>query len=112
MISLALTHAPPALKSANGWMAALRRAAEVAFADRLRAGVKAGDVSADIDVLAFAAFYSALTRGMAVQARDGATKDRLLKIAEIGMSAFPVSRAASSTRRRTSKPRQSRGQVP
>jgi AcrR family transcriptional regulator len=112
MISLALTHAPPALKSANGWMAALRRAAEAAFADRLRAGVKAGDVSADIDVLAFAAFYSALTRGMAVQARDGATKDRLLKIAEIGMSAFPGSRAASSTRRRTSKPRQSRGLVP
>jgi hypothetical protein len=86
-------------------MAALRRAAEAAFADRLRAGVKAGDVSGDIDVLAFAAFYSALTRGLAVQARDGATKDRLLKIAEIGMRAFPGSRVAPSTRRRPGKPR-------
>src|SRR6201987_1771674 len=56
MISLALTHAPPALKSANGGMAALGGAAEAGFADRLRAGVKAGDVSPDIDVLAFAAF--------------------------------------------------------
>ena len=105
MISLALTHAPPALKSAHSWMAAHRRASEAVLADRLRAGVRAGDVPADVDVLAFAVFYSALTRGMAVQARDGATKDRLLKIAEIGMRAFPRSRVAPSTKRRPSKPR-------
>jgi len=62
-------------------------------------------VPADIDVFAFAAFYGALTRGMAVQARDGATKDRLLRIAEIGMTAFPRSRVAPSTKQRPSQPR-------
>jgi AcrR family transcriptional regulator len=89
MISLACTHVPPALGSVRGMMAGYRSGAQAAMADRIQRGIDEGDVPNDTDVQALAAFYSALLRGMAVLARDGATRERLLEIVEIGMRAWP-----------------------
>jgi AcrR family transcriptional regulator len=89
MISLAGTHGPPALTCVRDAMVGHRWAAQSAMAARIRRGVDEGDVPKDIDVEALAAFYSALSRGMAVQARDGASRERLLDIVEIGMRAWP-----------------------
>jgi AcrR family transcriptional regulator len=89
MISLAGTHVPPALTCMRDAMAGHRWAAQSAMAARIQRGVDEGDVPKDTDVGALAAFYSALSRGMAVQARDGASRERLLEIAELGMRAWP-----------------------
>ena len=56
---------------------------------RLRKGVEDGDLSPDVDVEAIAAFYNSVTRGMAVQARDGAGLDKLQSIARVAMQAWP-----------------------
>ena len=75
MISLAGTHLPPELASIRETMAEHRANAEEMMAQRLRKGVEDGDLPPDTDVPALAAFYSAVTRGMAVQARDGGGPD-------------------------------------
>ncbi len=90
MISLACTQVPPALESVRQMMAGYRCGGEAAMAARIQRGIDEGDVPKSVNVQALAAFYSALSRGMAVLARDGATRDRLLEIVEIGMHAWPV----------------------
>jgi AcrR family transcriptional regulator len=89
MISLAGTHVPPALSCMRDAMARHRWEAQSAMAARIQRGVEEGDVPKDTDVEALAAFYSALSRGMAVHARDGASRERLLEIVELGMRAWP-----------------------
>jgi AcrR family transcriptional regulator len=98
MISLACMQVPPALESVRQMMAGYRCGAEAAMAARIQRGIDEGDVPDSVNVQALAAFYTALSRGMAVLARDGATRDRLLEIVEIGMQAWPV---APSPRRRS-----------
>jgi AcrR family transcriptional regulator len=106
MVALAGTHVPPALASLHDMMAGYRQAAQAAMADRIRRGIEEGDVPAGTDAEALAAFYSALGRGMAVHARDGASRERLLEIVEIGMRAWPP--APKSMR----QPRLARGGSP
>lgn len=89
MISLAGTHLPPALAELRCMLTNQRQATQEAMADRLRQGKAAGDVPADVDVEALAAFFNALIRGMAVQARDGASRARLIEIIEVAMRAWP-----------------------
>jgi AcrR family transcriptional regulator len=90
MISLACTQVPPALACLRDAMVGYRGAAQSAMAARIQRGIDEGDVPKDTDVEALAAFYSALSRGLAVQARDGASRERLQKIVEVGMRAWPT----------------------
>ena len=89
MISLACAYVPPELSALRDMMAGYRQTAQAAMVDRLRRGIDEGDVPAGTDADALASFYSALSRGMAVLARDGASRERLLEIAEIAMRAWP-----------------------
>jgi AcrR family transcriptional regulator len=90
MISLACTQVPPALTCLRDTMAAHRRTAQSAMAARIQRGIDEGDVPQDTDVEALAAFYSTLSRGLAVQARDGATREQLREIVDLGMRAWPA----------------------
>ncbi|MGU7773363.1 TetR/AcrR family transcriptional regulator [Burkholderia sp. MR1-5-21] len=104
MISLAGTHVPPDLASIRQTMAGHRANAEEMMAQRLRKGVEDGDLPPDTDVPALAAFYSAVTRGMAVQARDGGGPQKLKAIADVAMQAWP----APKGRARSARPRGTR----
>ena len=90
MISLACTQVPPALTSLRDTMVGYRGAAQSAMAARIQRGIDAGDVPKDTDVEALAAFYSALSRGLAALARDGAPRERLQEVVEVGMRAWPT----------------------
>jgi AcrR family transcriptional regulator len=90
MISLACTQVPPALTCLQDTMAAYREAAQSAMAARIRRGIDEGDVPQDTDVEALAAFYNAVSRGLAAQARDGASRERLQEIVEVSMRAWPT----------------------
>jgi hypothetical protein len=74
-------------------MAEHRAGSEAAFAARIRKGIADGGVPKETDVDALAAYYSALARGLAVQARDGASREKLLEIGRIGMRAWPTARS-------------------
>jgi AcrR family transcriptional regulator len=90
MIALACTQVSPALTSLRDTMVAYRAAAQSAMAARIQRGIDEGDVPKDTDVEALAAFFSALSRGLADQARDGASRERLQEIVEVGMRTWPA----------------------
>src|SRR5215471_18451291 len=71
MISLAGTHCSPGMKNIRDMMAEHRAFSEGAMAERIRKGAADGDVAPDVDCDTLAAYYSAVARGLAVQARDG-----------------------------------------
>lgn len=59
--------------------------------DRLDQGVRDGDLAASADTDHLASFLVAVLRGMSGCARDGGTTDDLLGIAEVALTALPVS---------------------
>jgi AcrR family transcriptional regulator len=93
MISLACTQTPPALESIREMMVEHRAFSEAAMAERLRKGIADGDVPKDTDVDMLAAYFGAVARGLAVQARDGASREKLAEIGRLAMRAWPVGNA-------------------
>ncbi len=71
-------------------MAEHRAFSESAMAARIRKGVANGEMPTDADCDMLAAYYSAVARGLAVQARDGASRKKLAQIGRLAMSAWPV----------------------
>jgi AcrR family transcriptional regulator len=90
IISLAATHGPPEMKKLRDMMAEHRAFSESAMAARIRKGVADGDVPEDTECDMLAAYYSAVARGLAVQARDGATREKLAEIGHLAMRAWPA----------------------
>jgi AcrR family transcriptional regulator len=89
MVSLSGTHQAPDLMPIRDMMAEYRAASEVYLADRIRKGIEEGDMPNTIDVDGLAAFIHAIVRGMAVQARDGASREKLEIIGRVAMEAWP-----------------------
>jgi AcrR family transcriptional regulator len=98
MISLACTQTPPALENIREMMAEHRAFSEGAMADRIRKGIADGDVPDDTDVETLAAYYGAVGRGLAVQARDGASRKKLAEIGRLAMRAWPAGKAVRQTK--------------
>src|SRR6201989_3444237 len=96
MISLAGTHCPPGMSNIRDMMAEHRAFSESAMAARIRKGVANGDVPEDTDCDMQAAYYSAVARGLAVQARDGASREKLAQIGRLAMSAWPAAKTGRS----------------
>ncbi len=80
MISLAGTQLPPHLRSVADYTKSLRKLFEQALAKRLRKGVSDGNLPPGTNVKELAAYFGTIFRGMAVQARDGASRKQLLAI--------------------------------
>lgn len=95
MVSLSGTHQGAELESIRSLMADYRARSEQWFVDRIRKGIKEGDMPADCDAKGLAAFVNALIRGIAVQARDGASRKRLNTIVKIAMQAWPRQEGSS-----------------
>ena len=90
MISLAGTHCPPGMSNIRDMMAEHRAFSEDAMANRMRKGVADGDMPSDTDCDMLAAYYSAVARGLAVQARDAAPREKLSEIGRLAMRAWPA----------------------
>ena len=67
--------------------------------NRIKRGVEEGDVPQGTDAAALADFYSTIMTGMALQARDGATRKSLLATVAQAMTLFPkVARRTATSR--------------
>jgi AcrR family transcriptional regulator len=96
MISLAGTHCSPGMQNIRDMMAEHRAFSESAMAERIRKGIINGDLADDTDCEMLAAYYSAVARGLAVQARDGASREKLSQIGRLAMRAWPAAKQAGS----------------
>jgi len=90
MISLAGTHLPPHLRSVADFTKGLRKLSEHALVRRLRKGASDGDLPPETNVKELAAYFCVVLRGMAAQARDGASRKQLLAIGRLAMRAWPA----------------------
>ena len=104
MISLAGTHLPPQLRSVADYTKSLRKLFEQTLARRLRQGVSDGDLPSGTNVKELAAYFDTVFRGLAVQARDGASHKQLLAICRVAMRAWP-SKSSGSNGKTTPKRR-------
>ena len=93
MVSLAGTHLADGLEPVRQLMASYRADAREMMAKRLERSVEEGELAADTDVQGLAGYFNAIARGLAVQARDGGTRDDLLKTARVAMQVWPASAA-------------------
>lgn len=86
-----------------------RREAQSGFEERLRRGIEDGDVPANADVAGIAAFYMTVLQGLSLHARDGASREAMLQVADAAMAAWdtlmtppaasPQKRAAAKRKR-------------
>lgn len=71
-------------------LAERRRLAERVLADRFARARDDGDLRADADPAALARFVMAVSQGMSVQAKAGATREQLFEIAELALAGWPA----------------------
>jgi AcrR family transcriptional regulator len=71
-------------------VAARRAAAEVALRRRLQQAKREGDLPKDADPAELAGYVMTVVRGMAVQSAGGASRDRLRRVAQIALRAWPT----------------------
>ncbi|MFD0638718.1 TetR/AcrR family transcriptional regulator [Catenulispora yoronensis] len=85
----AATNVSPANAEVQDLLREQRNANLEAMAERLRAGQRDGELAADADPAALAAYYAAVFQGMSQRARDGATESELSLTAELALGAWP-----------------------
>lgn len=83
-----------AVKEASGSIRCQSRNAMIA---RLKLGQEAGELSLEVDLEELAAFYATVLFGMSIQARDGATAERLQAVGRRAMLAWPSPETGSSS---------------
>lgn len=88
MIVLADTTGPAGTDNVGALLAERRREGLEALQGRLEQGVADGDLPRGADTVGLAAFYTAVLQGLAVQARDGASRDTLQPIIDCAVSAW------------------------
>jgi AcrR family transcriptional regulator len=88
MIVLAGTNLSLGHESVREYLARFRRETESALRKRLERGVAEGEIFADADLAAIAAFYRTVLEGLSIQVRDGASCRDLQRIVDCAMAAW------------------------
>jgi AcrR family transcriptional regulator len=91
MVVLSATNCTAQADDVQAALADLRRSALDAVRNRLAAGQAAGDLTPDADIDTLASLVTTTLYGLALQARDGVASDRLHKIADQVLQAWPAS---------------------
>jgi len=94
MIVLSATTYTDRSEPVRDHLAGMRRGMEHLFAARVTRGITDGDVPRGVDAAGVAAFYNATMQGMSVQARDGASREALIAVAERADAAWDAVTAA------------------
>lgn len=90
MIVLSSLLGAPENESVRAFLADNRLDGETMLRDRLSQGIAEGDLSASADVGQLAAFYTTVLEGLSIQARDGASEQKLHMIIDAAMLAWPA----------------------
>ena len=73
----------------QGELAAIRRGIEARLKDKIVGAIEAGEMAADTDADALAGHVMAVIQGMSTLARDGAPREKLMRVAATAMLAWP-----------------------
>lgn len=78
----------PANKRVQDYLRGLRARRQTLIHERLQRGVAAGELPSGLDLSALASFYTTVVDGLAIQARDGASRRELRFAAACAMAAW------------------------
>ncbi|MHC8305934.1 TetR/AcrR family transcriptional regulator [Pseudomonas sp. PB3P13] len=87
-ITLAALHSTPASAAVRAELSARRVHNVQILADKLAEGVQSGELDEGINVEAVARFFVTVQQGMSIQARDGASGQKLEEIAHSALAAW------------------------
>ncbi len=73
----------------QGGLAVIRRRIEACLHDKIVQAIAAGEMAADADADALAGHVMAMIQGMSTLARDGAPREKLMRVAATAMLAWP-----------------------
>lgn len=90
MIVLSALLGTPDNQPVRAFLAQNRLEGELALQSRLARGVKDGDLPPSANVAQLAAFYTTVLEGLSIQARDGASPEKLKSIIDAAMLAWPA----------------------
>jgi AcrR family transcriptional regulator len=90
MIVLSSLLGAPENESVRAFLADNRLQGEATLRERLAQGMAEGDLAASADLDQFAAFYTTVLEGLSIQARDGASIEKLNIIIDAAMLAWPA----------------------
>jgi AcrR family transcriptional regulator len=96
MVILAATNCAAESDDIMDTLAGRRRAAQSVVRERIAAGRAVGELAAGADVDALAGLVTATLSGLAMQARDGASRASLFRIVDQMMSSWPRAGAPSA----------------
>lgn len=71
-------------------LAALRRTVEAMLRDRILRAIQSGELPAETDAEALAGHVMAVIQGLSTLARDGALREKLMRVASSAMAAWPA----------------------
>ena len=97
MLVLAAINSTPTNKGVQDYLRGLRARRQKVIRQRLRRGVAEGELPAGLDLGALASFYTTVVDGLAIQARDGASRKTLEFAVRCAMAAWDrvVAKASS-----------------
>ncbi len=87
MVLAGINCAPPN-KGIEDYLRRQRATREKVIKQRLRRGIDEGDLPPSADIHTLAAFYASVADGMAIRARDGASRKSLGAIVKCAMAAW------------------------
>ena len=88
LLVLGAINSMPANKSVQDYLRGLRARRQKLIQQRLRRGVAEGELPPGLDVRAVASFYTTVVDGLAIQARDGASRKALKFAVRCAMAAW------------------------
>jgi AcrR family transcriptional regulator len=111
LLILGDSNATPGNDRVRQFLCQRRRDIQAGLEARLKRGIADGDLSADADIKAMAAFYMTVLQGLSLRARDGASREALTGVVESAMAAWDsltTPRAPASPRAKSRKPAEPR----
>jgi hypothetical protein len=88
LMVLGAVNCTPANKRIEDFMRDQRALRQKLIRQRLRQGLAEGDLPETVDINALVSFYTSIVDGMAIRARDGASRKSLTAIVDCAMSAW------------------------
>ena len=88
LLVLGDSNAAPEHGDIHSYLAQRRKEIQAALEERLKRGIADGDVPAHANVKAIAAFFMTVMQGLSLRARDGASRDSMLQVADAALAAW------------------------
>jgi AcrR family transcriptional regulator len=108
LLVLGDSNAAPEHGGIHDYLAQRRKEIQAALEERIKRGIADGDVPAHANAKAISAFFMTVMQGLSLRARDGASREAMLQVADAAMAAWdsltqapPAKRAGPKTAARS-----------